>query len=98
MAENSIPVVGLLVQGSYRNIDHILYYLQNKMPIVVLKGSGGIADVITYAYEEMLERLVITLKIYKPAPSMTMLKVKAYLSYGDKFWLNVLWLVSVTAS
>ena len=58
-SENTIPVVGLLVQGSYRNVDHILYYLQNKMPIVVLKGSGGIADVITFAYEEMLERLVL---------------------------------------
>ena len=55
--ENTIPVVGLLVQGSPRSIDHILFYLQNKMPIVVLKGTGGIADVIAYAYEEILERL-----------------------------------------
>ena len=54
--ENTIPVVGLLVQGSPRNIDHVLYYLQNKMPIVVLKGSGGIADVIAFTYEEMMDR------------------------------------------
>ena len=54
--KNTIPVVGLLIQGSPRNIDHVLYYLHNKMPIVVLKGSGGLADVIGFAYEELLER------------------------------------------
>ncbi|XP_052281701.1 transient receptor potential cation channel subfamily M member 2-like isoform X5 [Dreissena polymorpha] len=54
--ENFIPVVGLLVQGAPSNVDHILYYLQNKMPIVVLKGSGGIADIIGYAYEELQEK------------------------------------------
>ena len=43
-SKNKIPVVGLLVQGSPRSIDHVLFYVQNKMPIVVVKGSGGIAD------------------------------------------------------
>ena len=57
-SKNKIPVVGLLVQGSPRSIDHVLFYVQNKMPIVVVKGSGGIADVIAYAYEEILERYV----------------------------------------
>ena len=54
-----IPVVGLLVQGSPRDIEHVLYYLHNKMPLVVLKGSGGLADVIGFAYGELLERYVL---------------------------------------
>ena len=55
-SQNKIPVVGLLIQGSPRNIDHVLYYVHNKMPLVVIKGSGGLADVIGFAYEELLER------------------------------------------
>ncbi|KAL4230550.1 hypothetical protein ACF0H5_010931 [Mactra antiquata] len=51
-----IPVVGLLVQGSPKNIDQVLFYLQNKMPVVVLKGSGGIADMLSYVYEEVIEK------------------------------------------
>lgn len=53
---NLIPIVGLLVQGSPKNIDHVLFYVQNRMPVVVLKGSGGLADVISYVYEEILEK------------------------------------------
>lgn len=55
-SDNFIPVVALLVQGSPKNIDHVLFYLQNKMPVVVLKGSGGMADMIGYVYEEMQEK------------------------------------------
>ena len=54
--DNFIPVVGLLVQGSPKNIDHVLFYIQNKMPVVILKGSGGLADMIGYVYEEILEK------------------------------------------
>ncbi|XP_052792596.1 transient receptor potential cation channel subfamily M member 2-like isoform X1 [Mya arenaria] len=54
--ENYIPVVGLLVQGMPRNIDQVFFYIQNKMPVVVLKGSGGIADIIGYTFEELQEK------------------------------------------
>ena len=57
--ENTIPVVGLLVQGTPCNMDHVLYYLTNKMPVLVLKGSGGLADMIAYAYEEIQEKWVV---------------------------------------
>ncbi|KAL5012942.1 hypothetical protein ScPMuIL_011493 [Solemya velum] len=52
----TLPVVGLLVQGSPRGVEHVLFYLRNGMPVVVLKGSGGVADLISYAYEELHER------------------------------------------
>jgi hypothetical protein len=51
-----VPVVGLLVQGSPRGVNHVLTYLNDKMPIVILKGSGGIADLLAYAFEELVER------------------------------------------
>ena len=51
-----VPVVGLLVQGSPRGVDHVLTYLNDKMPVVILKGSGGVADLLAYAFEELVER------------------------------------------
>lgn len=53
---NFIPIVGLLVQGSPKVIDHVYFYIQNKMPVVVLKGSGGLADMISYVNEEVHEK------------------------------------------
>ncbi|KAK3100700.1 hypothetical protein FSP39_023943 [Pinctada imbricata] len=52
-----VPVIGLFVQGSPHSIDNILFYLSNKMPVLVLKGSGGTADLLAYAFEEMQERI-----------------------------------------
>ncbi|XP_052825070.1 transient receptor potential cation channel subfamily M member 2 [Octopus bimaculoides] len=52
----SVPVVGLLVQGGPKSIDHILFFLKNKMPVLVLKGIGGAADLVAYTYEELQER------------------------------------------
>ena len=53
-----IPVVGLMVQGSPRGIDLVLFYLRNKMPVVIVKGSGGCADLLAYAFEESQEKFV----------------------------------------
>lgn len=53
---NVIPIVGLLVQGSPKVIDHVHFYVQNKMPVVVLKGSGGLADMISYVSDEIHEK------------------------------------------
>ncbi|KAL3880135.1 hypothetical protein ACJMK2_032401 [Sinanodonta woodiana] len=55
-AKETIPVVGMLVQGSPRCVEQVLYYLQNQMPVLILKGSGGLSDLIAFAYEELLER------------------------------------------
>lgn len=54
----SIPVVGLMVQGSQRGVDLVLFYLKNKMPVVIVKGSGGVADLLAYAFEESQEKFV----------------------------------------
>ncbi|KAK3100144.1 hypothetical protein FSP39_015318 [Pinctada imbricata] len=56
IAKKIVPVIGLFVQGSPRCIDQILFYLSNKMSVLVMKGSGGTADLLAYAFEEMQER------------------------------------------
>ena len=50
------PVVGLLVQGGPPDIDHILWLLKKKIPVVVIQGSGLAADLISFAYKEMEQR------------------------------------------
>lgn len=62
--KKTVPVVGLLVQGSPRGVDHVLTYLTNKMPVVLLKGSGGVADLLAYAFEELLERWALKLVMF----------------------------------
>lgn len=52
----AVPVVGLLVQGGPKSIDHILFFLKNRMPVLVLKGLGGAADLVAFCYEELQER------------------------------------------
>ena len=56
--EEYTPVVGLLVQGSPRTMEQVFYYITNKMPVVVLKGSGGLADMIAYTFDELNEKFV----------------------------------------
>uniref|UniRef100_T1IZ08 Uncharacterized protein n=1 Tax=Strigamia maritima TaxID=126957 RepID=T1IZ08_STRMM len=52
---NEIPVVGLLVQGGFSSLKLALELLKREIPILVLKESGGSADFIAYAYEEIKE-------------------------------------------
>ena len=56
--ESKIPVVGLLVQGQPSNIDHVLFYLQNKMPVIVLKGFGGLSEMVAFTCEELIGKYV----------------------------------------
>ena len=51
------PVVGMLVQGGPPDIDHILWLLKKQIPVVVIQGSGLAADLISFAYTEMEQRL-----------------------------------------
>lgn len=50
------PVIGLLVQGGPSDIDHTLGLLKKKIPVVVIRGSGLAADLVSFAYQEMEER------------------------------------------
>jgi hypothetical protein len=52
----STPVIGLLVQGGPPDIDHVLWLLQRKIPVVVIQGSGKAAELISFAFNEMKQR------------------------------------------
>ncbi|UYV70179.1 TRPM [Cordylochernes scorpioides] len=51
-----IPVVALLVQGGYNCSRMILEHLKKQMPVVVLRGSGGLADLLAFAFHEVTQR------------------------------------------
>lgn len=51
-----IPVVALVIQGGYDCARLVLECLKKQFPVVVLKGSGGLADLLAYAYMELSHR------------------------------------------
>lgn len=55
-AINDIPLVCILIQGGPAEIDQVLYYLNDNVPVMVIKGTGLMADLLAFAYEEIMER------------------------------------------
>nr|UPO70949.1 sTRP4 [Mesobuthus martensii] len=51
-----IPVVALLIQGGYNCARLVLDHLKKKLPVVVVRGSGGFADLLAFAYYEVEQR------------------------------------------
>lgn len=49
-------MVCLVIRGDLNNIDAIDSKIKNQIPVVVLKGSGGVSDIIAFASEEMNEK------------------------------------------
>ncbi|OWA49889.1 putative Transient receptor potential cation channel subfamily M member 3 [Hypsibius exemplaris] len=64
----AIPMVCILIQGGPAEIDQVLYYLNDNVPVIVIKGTGLMADLLAFAYEEIMERggLDIELDHIKP--------------------------------
>ncbi|XP_042900024.1 transient receptor potential cation channel subfamily M member-like 2 isoform X2 [Parasteatoda tepidariorum] len=56
LSTNEIPVVALLVQGGFDCARLILEHLKKHLPVVCVRGSGGLADLLAYAYYEVSER------------------------------------------
>lgn len=54
--EKIIPVVCLVIQGDYHCAKLVLDNIRRRNPIIVLRGSGGFADLLSYAYIEMQHR------------------------------------------
>lgn len=51
-----IPVVCLVIQGGYECAKLVLDNLRRRNPVIVFRGSGGFADLLSYAYLEMQQR------------------------------------------
>ncbi|OTF77807.1 hypothetical protein BLA29_000632 [Euroglyphus maynei] len=54
--EKMIPVVCLVIQGDYQCAKLVLDNIRRRNPVIVLRGSGGFADLLSYAYIEMQHR------------------------------------------
>lgn len=51
-----IPVVSIVIQGGYECARLVLDCLKKQFPVVVLRGSGGLADLLSYSYGELKQR------------------------------------------
>lgn len=51
-----LPLVALLVAGGNGCAKLLLGHLQKQMPVLVLEGSGGLADLLAFAYHEVRRR------------------------------------------
>lgn len=56
LSQVEIPVVSIVVQGGYEAARLVLDHLKKYIPVVVLRGSGGLADLLAYAFTEMQQR------------------------------------------
>lgn len=54
--QEQVPLLAILVQGDHLELDQVLEYLKNGIPVLIIRGTGFLADVLAYAYEEHVER------------------------------------------
>ena len=47
------PIVPMIICGDLSSFDGVDYKINKGIPVVVLIGSGGAADVIAFAFEEI---------------------------------------------
>ncbi|GFR27034.1 transient receptor potential cation channel subfamily M member 2 [Trichonephila clavata] len=50
------PVMIILFRGDVSQIDLILGYLKNELPVIIMDGSGGLSDLLAYAYNQVMSR------------------------------------------
>ncbi|XP_071041740.1 transient receptor potential cation channel subfamily M member-like 2 isoform X2 [Parasteatoda tepidariorum] len=48
-----VPILAVLVQGDLQSIHYVLSHLRRKLPLLIIGGSGGLADVLAYTYYEV---------------------------------------------
>jgi hypothetical protein len=52
----TVPVVTLVIGGGQGTLKHIQETLKRNLPLVVVKDSGRLADVLVFAYDELMKR------------------------------------------
>jgi hypothetical protein len=56
LGDYEIPVVSIVIQGGYDSSRLVLQQIKNKIPVVVFRGSGGLADLLAFVEYEIRER------------------------------------------
>lgn len=54
IVEMPVPVAIIVCEGDFKTIGHISRALKNKLPVIIMKGSGMAADLVS----ERLEKYV----------------------------------------
>lgn len=54
IVEMPVPVAIIVCEGDFKTIEHISRALENKLPVIIMKGSGMAADLVS----ERLEKYV----------------------------------------
>nr|XP_042905556.1 transient receptor potential cation channel subfamily M member 2-like [Parasteatoda tepidariorum] len=53
ISRKKIPVVVILFHGELNDMDMILGLIKKGLPLIVMKGSGGLADLISFTYSQI---------------------------------------------
>lgn len=56
-----IPMVCLAIRGDLKSIEAIEMKIRKEIPVMILKGSGAVCDIIAFAYEEISEKCELSL-------------------------------------
>ncbi|OQV11764.1 putative Transient receptor potential cation channel subfamily M member 7 [Hypsibius exemplaris] len=56
VCHEQVPLIAVLIQGGMRALDMVHDYLKSDVPVLVIKGTGFLADILAFAYEEHKER------------------------------------------
>lgn len=54
IVEMPVPVAIIVCEGDFKTIEHISLALENELPVIIMKGSGMAADLVS----EHLEKYV----------------------------------------
>lgn len=52
-----VPVVGILIGGGLESSKLVFEFIKNTFPVVILQGTSGLADIMSFAYNEIHDRL-----------------------------------------
>ncbi|XP_054160848.1 transient receptor potential cation channel subfamily M member-like 2 [Oppia nitens] len=54
--DTEVPVVSILIEGDCQTVKLVVDLIKRHIPVVILRGTGGIADIIAFAYLEICHR------------------------------------------
>lgn len=67
-------MVCLVVRGDLNSIDAIDFKIKNQIPVVVLKGSGAVSDLISFAFEELNEKYALVIRLKSKSANFFLVK------------------------
>ncbi|XP_054165224.1 transient receptor potential cation channel subfamily M member 1-like [Oppia nitens] len=79
---SEVPVVSILMNGGYECARLVLNHIRQELPVVVLRGTGGLADLLAFADIETRDRCM---NVWNTEFVETYLKPELTLRIGETF-------------